>query len=95
MFFLISRSRSLVIQKGRCLNITSFSVGGDEIPSLQNNLIKSLGRTIDRSRTDRKSKDEVLAEVKDDLKLIDKSVDTWGMKVLRTRLFFCPKYVGC
>ena len=47
------------MQKGRCLNITPFSVGGDEIPSLQNNPVKSLGRIIDRSLTDRKSKDEL------------------------------------
>ena len=56
------------MQKGRCLNITPFNVGVDEIPSLQNNPVKSLGRFIDRSLTDRKSKDELWAEVKDGLK---------------------------
>ena len=69
------------MQKGRCLHITPFSVGGDEIPSLQDSPVKSLGKIIDRSLNDRKSKDEFLAEVKNGLKVIDQSVFTWGMKL--------------
>ena len=82
------------MQKVQCLNITQFSVGGDEIPSLQNNLVKSLGRIIDRSLTDRKSKDDLLAEVKNGLKAIDKSVFTWGMKLFTCQNICCPEYVG-
>ena len=80
VFFRISKSRNLLMQKVRCFKITPFSVGGIEIPSLQNNPVKSLGRIIDRSLTNRKSKDELWAEVKDGLKVIDKSLVTGGME---------------
>ena len=82
------------MQKGQCLNITQFSVGGDEVSSLQNNLVKSLGRIIDRSQTNRKSKDELLTEVENGSKAIDKSVFTWGMKLFTCQNICCPEYVG-
>ena len=94
MFFRISKSRNLLNQKGQCLNITPFSVDGDEIPSLQDNPVKSLGRIIDRSLTDRKSKDELLAEVKNGLMVIDQSVFTWGMKLFTYQKICCPENIS-
>ena len=62
--------------------------------NLVKSLVKSLFRIIDRSPTDRKSKDELLAEVKKGLKVIDQSVFTWGMKLFKYQNICCPEYVG-
>ena len=42
-----SKSRSGVVVKGRCLDISPFFVGSERIPSLQDKPVKSLGRVLD------------------------------------------------
>ena len=76
-----SKSRSCIIKSGRCLDVAPFEIGGDGIPSLQQNPIKTLGRVIDGSLTDRKSKHELHQKAFDGLKIIDKSHLTGVMKV--------------
>ena len=75
------KSRSCVIKSGRCLDVAPFQVGGDVIPSIQQNPVKSLGRIIDGSLTDRKSKEELFLKVVDGLKMFDKSLLTGVMKI--------------
>ena len=75
------KSRSCVIVSGRCLDIRPFSIRGEAIPSIQDNPVKTLGRIIDGSLKDRKSRDQLLEKVKEGLKRIDKSYFTGVMKL--------------
>jgi ubiquitin carboxyl-terminal hydrolase 22/27/51 len=81
------KSRSCVVKSGRCLHVSPFVVRGEVIPSLQDNPVKTLGRVIDGSLSDRKAKDELYKKVQDGLKLIDKSYLTGVMKL------FCYQFI--
>ena len=76
-----SKSRSGVVVKGRCLDINPLHVGGEGIPSLQTNPVKSLGRVVDGSLSDRKARVELSEKIDDGLKRIDKSQFTGVMKL--------------
>ena len=47
MSFRGSKSRSMVIDKGKVIDISSFSFKGEIIPSIHTNPVRFLGRTID------------------------------------------------
>ena len=67
-----SKSRSIVIQNGRVLDVSPFSFDNEAIPSIHSNPVRFLGRSIDVSLCDRQVsafKDQVLYG----LELINKS----------------------
>ena len=82
------KSRSCVIKAGRSMNVTPFQVRGETIPSIQANPVKALGRVIDGSLKDRKSRDELFKKVVDGLLLIDKSFLTGVMKLFSYQFVF-------
>ena len=73
------------------MNVSPFAIGGDSIPSIQQNPVKSLGRVIDGSLTDRKSKNELFVKVKDGLKIIDRSFLTGIQKLFTYQNLFLPR----
>ena len=85
------KSRSCIIKAGRSMNVAPFKVRGEDIPSIQNNPVKSLGRVIDGSLTDRKSRDELFKKVVDGLRLIDKSFLTGVMKLFSYQFVFLQR----
>ena len=86
-----SKSRSLVIISGRCMNVRPFSIRDESIPSIQDNPVKTLGRLIDGSLEDRKSRDELYLKVQDGLKCINKSYVTGFMKIFCYQSVFLPR----
>ena len=82
------KSRSCVIKSGRSMNVAPFTVRGEVIPSIQSNPVKTLGRIIDGSLTDRKSRGELFKKVVDGLVLIDRSVLTGVMKLFTYQFVF-------
>ena len=73
MSFRASTSRSVVIDKGKVIDIFPFSFKGEIIPSIHANPVRFLGRTIDLTVSDIYSVEEFATEVLSGLKLIDKS----------------------
>ena len=63
------------------MDVKPFVIGGESIPSLQENPVKTLGRVFDGALTDRKSTNELDQKLCDGLALIDKSVITGVMKL--------------
>ena len=51
--FRASKSRSIVIQNGRVLDVSPFSFYNETIPSIHSNPVRFLGRSIDVSLCDR------------------------------------------
>ena len=45
-----SKSRSLVLQRGKCMDVQPFEVDGSVIPSLQREPLRPLGRVYDTSK---------------------------------------------
>ena len=66
-------SRSMVIDNGKVIDISSFSFKGEIIPSIHANPVRFLGRTIDFTVSDKHSVEKFVTEVLSGLKLIDKS----------------------
>ena len=73
MSFRASKSRSMVIDKGKVIDISPFSFQGEIIPSMHANPIRFLGRTIDFTVSDKHSVAKFVTEVLSCLKLINKS----------------------
>ena len=73
MSFRASQSRSMVIDKGKVIDISPFSFKGEIIPSIHANPVRFLGRTIYSTVSDKHSVEKFVAEVLSGLKLIDKS----------------------
>lgn len=72
------KCRSIIIKKGRVLNVTRFSFDHSQtkslsIPSIHSSSIKFLGQLIDHTLSDRKAIDESEQKLSDGLLLIDKS----------------------
>ena len=77
-----SKSRSCVIKCGRSMNVEPFTINeGEIIPSIQRIPIRFLGRMIDGSLADRKSRQKLLEGIQSGLKRIDKSLFTGVMKL--------------
>ena len=72
MSFRASKSRSMVIDKGKVIDISPFSFKGEIIPSIHANPIRFLGRTIDFTASDKHSVEKFVTEVSG-LKLIEKT----------------------
>ena len=53
------KSRSLVIKGGKCRYEQPFQVAGEIIPSIQKELLKTLGRVYNSSVTDRQVHDDL------------------------------------
>ena len=73
MSFRASTSRSMVIEKGKVIDISPFSFKGEIIPSIHANPVRFLGITIDFTVSDKHSVAKFVTEVFSCLKLIDKS----------------------
>ena len=73
MSFRASKSRSIVIQNGRVLDVSPFSFDNEAIPSIHSNPVRFLGRTIDVSLCDREVVSTFKDRVLDGLELINKS----------------------
>ena len=73
MSFRASKSRSMVIDKGKVIDISPFSFKGEIIPSIHANPVRFLGRTIDFTVSDKHSVEKSVTEVLSGLKLIGKS----------------------
>ena len=85
------KSRSLVLIKRRSMNVEPFLVGGEVIPSLQRNPVKTLGRVYDGALSDRNAKEELAAKIKEGLRTIDKSYLTGIMKLFTYQSIFLPR----
>ena len=86
-----SKSRSCVVKAGRCMDVSPFAICGDPIPSIQKNPVKSLGRVIDGTLTDRKSRKELFLKVKEGLKTIDKCYLSGIQKLFTYQNLFLPR----
>ena len=73
MSFRASKSRSMVIDKGKVIDISSFSFKGEITPSIHANPVRFLGRTIDFTVSDKHSVEKFVREFLSGLKLIHKS----------------------
>ena len=62
-----SKSRSLVMVKGRSMNVEPFEVEDTPIPSVQRKCVKSLGRVFDETVTDKRAKEQLQKKVKEKL----------------------------
>ena len=96
------KSRSIVIKKGRTLNVIPFytcnlleiphvSDSSNYIPSIHTKSVKFLGRIIDCSISDRKSVDELEGKLEDGLKLIDQSAFTGTCKLWILHRLLIPR----
>ena len=63
----------MVIDKGKVINISPFSIKSEIIPSIHANPVRFLGRTIDFTVSDKCSASKFITEVLSGLKLIDNS----------------------
>ena len=80
------KSRSLVIQKGRSMDVEPFSVGselegGEVIPALQRKPLKTLGRWYDPQICDKWYRVELKEKLGDGLKRLNKSYARGAMKL--------------
>ncbi|XP_057308780.1 uncharacterized protein LOC130647074 [Hydractinia symbiolongicarpus] len=73
MSFRPSKSRSIVIDKGKVVQSSPFTVGSEKIPSIHSNPIRFLGRTINSSLSDSAAIQEFLNDAEDKLITIDRS----------------------
>ena len=73
MSFRDSKSRSMMIDKGKVIDISPFSFKGEIIPSIHANPVRFFGRTIDFTVSDKHSVAKFVTEVLSCLKLVDKS----------------------
>ena len=85
------KSRSLVMVKGRVMDVQPFVVDSLEIPSVQKKPVKSLGRVFDSSVSDRRAKKQLETKVIDSTKVIDKSDYTGYMKLWILNNVLLPK----
>ena len=73
MSFRASKSRSMVIDKGKIIDISPFSFKGEIIPSIHANPVRFFGITIDFTVSDKHFVEKFVREVLSGLELIDKS----------------------
>ena len=76
-----SKSRSLVMQRGKVLDIEPFSVDGVKIPGLQNEPLRTLGRVYDCSINDKSATKDLVNRFISSLIKLDKSKLTAFMKL--------------
>ena len=86
-----AKSRSLVMVKGRLMDVQPFKVGDVEIPSIQRKPVKALGRTIDATLSDKVRKDELEEMINEDIKALKKSDLTGVMKVWAYEFMMLPR----
>ena len=65
------KSRSLVIKGGKCIDEQTFQVAGEIIPSIQKELLKTLGRFYNSSVPDRQAQDDLTKKIKELVQEID------------------------
>ena len=64
MSFRASKSRSMMIDKGKVIDISLFSFKGEIIPSIHENPVKFLSRTIDFTLSDKHSVEKFVTKVR-------------------------------
>ena len=99
--FRASKSRSMVIVKGRSMNSTPFSVSSSKefsngtsqsfIPSIHTNPVRFLGRIIDGTISDRNSITELEGKLISGLELIDKSFYSGPQKLWILQHLLIPR----
>ena len=92
MSFRASKFWSMVIGKGKVIDISPFSFKGEIIPSIHANPVRFLGRTIDFTVSDKHSVDKFVTENLSGLTLIDKSSKKGIRKVLILQNMLIPRY---
>jgi hypothetical protein len=88
------KSRSLVMVKGRTMNVKPFEVEDVAIPSVQEKPIKSLGRVYNHSVSDKKAREQLQVKVKEGILKIDKSDFTGYMKLWFLNHVLVPKFTS-
>ena len=73
MSFKPSKSRSLVLKKGRVVDRFRFTLAGDTIPSISEQPVKSLGKVFDASLKDANSIKKTINDLEEWLRKVDKS----------------------
>jgi len=73
MKFKASKSRTLIIEKGKTTDIFTLRVQNEEIPSIMKSPTKCLGKWFDASLQDRDKVKNLVTQVEDGLKKIDRS----------------------
>ena len=73
MSFRAAKSRSMLVDKGKAIDISPFSFSCEIIPSIHANPVRFLSRTIDFTVSDKHSVEKFVTEVLSGLTLIDKS----------------------
>ena len=91
MSFRASKSRSIVIQNGRVLDVSPFSFDNEAIPSIHSNPVRFLGRSIDVSLCDRQVVSAFKDQVLYGLELINKSFHRGIHKVWILQHLFIPR----
>ena len=91
MSFRASKSRSLVIDKGKVIDISLFSFKSETIRSIYANPVRFLGRTVDSNVSDKHFVERYVTEVLSGLKLIDKSShkgihNVWILQNVNTKI---------
>ena len=70
-----------MIKRGKCIDQLRFQVAGEIIPSIQKELLKTLGWVCNSSVTDRQAEDDLKKKIKELVQKIDKSLLAGIMKV--------------
>ena len=86
-----SKSRSLIVHKGRSMDIEPFYVGSEVIPALQRKKLRTLGRVYDSSISDRRCKGELKVKVAGGCKMLNKSHARGYMKLWALHHIFLPQ----
>ena len=89
-----TKSRSCVVKSGRCMNVKPFEVNGEEIKSIQQKPVKSLGRWIDGDLSDRKARVELEEKFQKGMKDLDKALVTGMMKLWIFQHLLYQDWVG-
>ena len=73
MKFKPAKSRSVVIKKGKVVNKFRFQIAGQDIPTLMEKLVKSLGKMFHHTLKDTTAINEIVNNLKTRIKKVDKS----------------------
>lgn len=90
MAFKPKKSRALSLKKGKICD-TIFKISGEEIPTVRENSVKSLGRWYGIPLTDRHKGVEIQKEAEDGLSKIDKSLLPGKFKVWCVQFGLLPR----
>ena len=85
------KSRSVVINRGKVINVEPFEVDGVTIPCLQRKPLRTLGRVFDCSISARHARDELEIKIRDSLVKLNKALVSGYMKVWAMHHILLPQ----